>query len=366
MRFHNLTMRAASMAALVAISSAPVLAGGSGDNGGTGTPPDGGEYDLFPDLGCAEFDRFEDLTPNDTLTLITTYHNPEQALGYLVVYAVDDAGAAVSANYLIGNSMSINGIDRFEHSYNPVDFRAIAESGMATDVDGDNEQDLDGAEYERLPDELLVPRFIGYGFQPLFSLFSSRLILIDLNSGADFDTSVDFLIYNDNEEVFSSEYSFNCWANTGIWRISGAFGQDFLKYGTDHDPLESAAGRETGWFRFQGAVANSTAASIFDPGIYGVYIERVTLKSAADLPFEAGQRDGHILPRSIFGDNSEGGAPAAVNGDPIQRRLPGSLLVYPQFNNLIGELTLITVTNTSPSEDVRAHFVYRGKYGFGI
>jgi len=365
MRINNLTGRAILAASCFALAGSSALAG----EGSIIEIPD--DFELFPDLGCTEFDRYQTLTPNDTLSLITAYHNPEQALGYLVVYAVDADGNAVAADHLIGQSMSINGIDRFEFSVNPVDFRAIGAEGDLTDVDGDGEQDLDGAEYERLPNELLVPRFIGQSgglFDPLLlpSYYTSRLILIDLHSGNDFDTTVDFLIYNDNEEVFSSEATFRCWDSVKLTDISGAFRNSFLKEATDHDENESVGGRETGWFRFDGHVANSSAATISDPGIYGVYVERVNFKVAADLPFENGQRDGHILPRSIFGDNSEGGGLAGVPDEQIQRRLPGSLLVYPQFNNLLGELTLVTVTNSSSTEEVRAHFVYRGRYGFGF
>lgn len=354
-------------AALIAgaILATPSFAVG-GENGPIIVEP------LRYDIGCTEFDRFHTLTPNDTLSVITAFHNPEQAQGFVVVYAVDAAGNAISFNNLIGAQMVIDGIERFEYSINPVDFRSSVEAGGATDLDGDDVRDLDGAEYETCPDELLVPRFIGQtgGLQnPTAAVdggyFGGRLILVDLNSGADFDTTVDFLTYNDNEEVFSGEYTFNCWDNPRLLQISGIFGQQFLKDFTDHNDNESVGGRETGWFRFQGALANSTAATIQDPAIYGVYVERVGGYTAADLPFEVGSRDGHVLPRSIFGDNSEAGS---LEGVPaaVERRHPGSLLLYPEFNNLYGEMTLLTVTNTSATEEVRVHFVYYGKYGQGF
>ena len=354
-------------AALVAgaILAAPSFAGG-----GSQEPPIIIVEPLLEDLGCTEFDRYHTLTPNDTLSLITAYHNPDQAQGFVVVYAVDAAGEAISFNHLIGNQMVINGIDRFEYSVNPVDFRSPVEAGGATDLDSDDVRDLDGAEYETCPDELLVPRFIGQaggGAAPALDggAFNSSLILIDLNSGANFNTTVDFLTYNDNEEVFSGEYTFNCWANPRLLDISGIFGQAFLKDFTDHASNESVGGRETGWFRFQGALANSVNTTIQDPAVYGVYVERVGGYAVADLPFEVGARDGHVLPRTILGDNSEAGdfdgAPAAV-----ERRHPGSLLLYPEFNNLYGEMTLLTITNSSSTDEVRVHFVYYGKYAHVI
>ncbi|MCA8980274.1 MAG: hypothetical protein KDC14_09630 [Planctomycetes bacterium] len=334
--------------------AAPVLAQGNDE-------PD--------DLHCTEFDRYETLTPNDTLSLITAYHNPEQARGFVVVYVVDAVGDAVASDNLIGSLMVINGIERFEYSVNPVDFRATVEAGSPTDVDGDGVRDLDATEYETCPDGLLVPRFFGQtnNFQlpaGQSADLQGSLILLDLNSGRDFDTTVDFLVYNDNEEVFSGEYTFDCWDNPRLVDISGAFRQNFLASATDHDPSESIAGRETGWFRFEGAVANSVATSVANPAIYGVYVERIGDYAVADLPFESGSRPGHVLPRSIFGDNSQSGG-FAGGTDSVRRRRPGSLLVYPEFNNTQGELTLLTVSNVSPTDEVRAHFVYYGKYGPG-
>lgn len=352
-------------AALIAgaILATPSFAGGQGEEPPIILEP------ILEDLGCTEFDRYQTLTPNDTLSLITAYHNPDQAQGFVVVYAVDAAGNAISFNHLIGSQMVINGIDRFEYSVNPVDFRSPVEAGGATDLDSDDVRDLDGSEYETCPDELLVPRFIGQNGYSVPTIdggnqFHGKLILIDLNSGTNFDTTVDFLTYNDNEEVFSGEYTFNCWESPRLLDISGIFGQQFLEDFTDHNTNESVGGRETGWFRFQGALANSVNTTIQDPAVYGVYVERVGGYAVADLPFESGARDGHVLPRTILGDNSEAGG---FDGVPqaVERRHPGSLLLYPEFNNLFGELTLLTITNESATDEVRVHFVYYGKYGHG-
>ncbi len=326
--------------------------------------------DVYDDLGCTEFDRYAELTPNDTLTLLTSAHNPEHELGYAIVYAVDESNQAISRNTLIGQQMAIDGIERFEYSVNAVDFRSPLGDGELTDVDGDDIRDLDGAEYDTLPDEILVPRFIGQsnGAMPTVDqvgLFHGQLILIDLNSGADFETTVDFLSYNDNEEVFSGEYTFNCWEKPYLLEISGVYADHFLREFTDQNVNESVSGREAGWFKFEGHVANSSATTISNPGIYGVYVEKVGGYAAADLPFELGSRDGHVLPRSIFGDNSEGSSTEG-EGDAVVRRRPGSLLLFPEFNNLEGSLTLYTVTNTSRTEDVKVHFIYYGKYGYSM
>ena len=46
-------------------------------------------------------------------------------------------------------------------------------------------------------------------------------------------------------------------------------------------------------------------------------------------------------------------------------RNPGSLLLYPEFDNRVGDATVLTVTNTSTTDDVTVHFVYIGRYGSG-
>ncbi|MCB9906053.1 MAG: hypothetical protein H6831_16755, partial [Planctomycetes bacterium] len=58
------------------------------------------------DVNCEEFNRNAVLTPNDTLTLITNYHNPQHEQGYVYVFAKDEAGEPMAHNYLIGNLMT--------------------------------------------------------------------------------------------------------------------------------------------------------------------------------------------------------------------------------------------------------------------
>ena len=310
------------------------------------------------DLGCSEFNRYEELTPNDTLSLIVNVHNPEHAQGFLVVSAVDESFTHIGFDALIGQTLVIDGIERFEYSVNAFDYRAKVARGDGTDLNSDGNRDLDGNEYERTGAEILVPRFIAVpqgGSQ-------SELILVGLSGGVAFDTTVDFLLYNDNEEVFSAEHTFNCWEKLRLTEVSNAFRSDFL-YSTDHDDNESLGGREYGWFRMQGAIANSMSHQIADPSIAAVYIERVGPYSVADLPFEIGLADGSLLPRTPMGGFVPA-APAAVDPEGrIQRRQPGSLLLFPEFDSRGGHVTLITVTNTDPVESVHTHFVYYGKYG---
>lgn len=251
-------------------------------------------------LLCEEFDRTELLTPNDTITLITSAHNPQQEQGFVYVKAENVQREAVVHNWLIGNVMTISGLNSFEFSVNPFVYQGIGD-GAITDLDGDGNCDLDGVEYSESPDQILVPRFLGQG-----GPYTSELILIGLTGGSKFLTTVDFLIYNDNEEVFSSEYTFLCWDRVPLLNISLLFNNTFLANNTNDDPAEvvGAVNIESGWFSVDGALADSTAASFSDPAVLAVLIEKVADKGAADLPFEMGlQNNGDLFPRSIFGDS---------------------------------------------------------------
>ena len=266
------------------------------------------EFRYIDEEDCSEFDRTQFLTGCDTLTLITTAHNPNMERGYVYAFAVTEEREPVVHNALIGQVKVVTGIQSLDYSMNAVGFRGIGD-GVFTDLDGDGILDLDGVEYAMAPDEILIPRFFGqYEPGPLpkdsFLAFVSELILINLSGGTQFVTTVDFLVYNDNEEVFSSEYTFDCWEKTTLLSISGVFGNEFLKNFTNHAPNEvlGAPFLESGWMRIDGAVAQSPTTSIQDPAFYAVLIEYAGPTSAADLPFElCTQSNGKLLPRTLDG-----------------------------------------------------------------
>ena len=115
---------------------------------------------------------------------------------------------------------------------------------------------------------------------------------------------IDLLIYNDNEQVFSGEYTFTCWDAVHLDNVSGAFTQAFLET-TDHDEDEIRGLNmlESGWARMDGGVASSSAATIDDPAFAVALLEFIGVFAAADLPFENGvQYNGALLPRNVQGD----------------------------------------------------------------
>ncbi|MFT7487429.1 MAG: hypothetical protein ACI9F9_003290, partial [Candidatus Paceibacteria bacterium] len=194
------------------------------------------EYVYIDGDSCQEFNRTERLTPNDTLTLLTEFHNPEQARGFVYVFVKDPVtGEAIVSNTLIGNAMVVSGgftpgndgnESAVEYSINAISFPGIGQSGP-TDHNSNGLRDLDGVEYAQAPAQILIPRFMGQSHADgLGSFFRSSLILLSLSGGSQFNTTLNFLIYNDNEEVFSAQHSFYCWQKTSLLDVSLIFGGD--------------------------------------------------------------------------------------------------------------------------------------------
>lgn len=250
-------------------------------------------------VNCLETNRTRRLTPRDTLTLIAASDNPNAVQGYVYVFAKSRvSGRAIVHNHLVGNALVMRGIDELSYSFNPYAIRGVGDEGTETDHDGDGIRDLNNIEYSCVSDEILVPRFFGQG-----AGITSDLVLINLTGGSAFTASLAFLVYNDNEEVFSLEHEFQCWEKRPLHTISNLFDNAFLLT-TGHSPYENI-GIETGWFRMDGGLAQSSAASFEDPAFLALLIEHTGPMGAADLPFETGtQTNGDLLPRSVLGDTT--------------------------------------------------------------
>jgi hypothetical protein len=260
---------------------------------------------------CQEFNRVRTLTPNDEISVLTKWDNPSMHdSGYLYVFARSHTtGKAIKFDHLIGVEFTArpNGET---YKLNPWVFTAGAalSQGDATDLNNNGLRDLDGNEYEKAPDRLDVPHFIGTGGP---GGADEDLILINLTGGQQFTAVVDFLIYNDNEEVFSAQFKFECWVKEDLADISSAFTNDFLLT-TNHSTTEVYHGtdpayNEVGWFRMNGDVAFSNAAQFSDPAILAALIERNTYlgttQRGAILPFTEGtQSNGSLLSHSLLGN----------------------------------------------------------------
>ena len=252
-------------------------------------------------IPCLEYNRTETLTSNDTLSVVTSVHNPNQAQGYLYVFAKNRiTGKATVHNHLVGHALIIQGLSQLDYSYEPEVFLGVGAQGEDTDRDGDGLRDLNDLEYSCAPDQILIPRFLGQ--RPGIE---SQLVLLNLTGGSEFTATLDLLTYTDNEEAFSGQYSFQCWAKVPLTDISQVFADSFLRDSTAQNPQEDI-GVETGWLRLNGLNAVSTAATIADPAFLALLIERTgSAGHAVDAPFVQGtQKNGDLLGRSVFEDST--------------------------------------------------------------
>jgi hypothetical protein len=252
---------------------------------------------------CFETDFNFTLTPCDTISWLTSVHNPNPTRGYVYVYATNVQGQPISFNYLVGHQFQTNAVDAATYSVNPWVFQSPRPFLELTDLDGDGIRDLDGREYDPPPREHLIPRFLGQDRAPLAG-HHSDLVLVNLSGGAAFTTTVEFDVYNDSEDPFGADHTFYCWTRVPIREISGVFDNGFL-LSTNHDEDEilGAEDRKSGWFRLRGRQAVSSLEVIQGPSVLVHLIEIFGPHQVADLPFEiCPPGNGDLLPKDPLGD----------------------------------------------------------------
>jgi hypothetical protein len=261
---------------------------------------------------CLEFNRTVLLTPKDSFTAVTKYHNPNADQGYVYAFAKHPiSGQAVAWDYLVGSMQVYTGLNQLGFETMPYVFKAgsrVRNGGplddlTPTDMDHDGIRDLNGIEYEKAPDIIVVPSFIGNG--NLLSMnVTGELVVLGL-TGIRFTNLISFAIYNDNEEMFSAQLTFDCWDRFRLTDITNAFRDSFLQ-GSNNNPAETQGlNEETGWYEMNGIVAFTTAAQIQDPAFLAMQIQEIGIfrSQSAERAFMIGrQSNGDLLPVSIFGD----------------------------------------------------------------
>ena len=132
---------------------------------------------------CLETNRSHNMTPNDTLTVVTRTHQGGQNRGYAYAYACDPQGTPISYNFLIGSEIVLDGLEALDYGMNAFAWRAIPPVRQPTDLDNDGIRDLNGIEYEPAPDVILIPRFLGQG-----PTTHGSLLFVALTGGVQFTT----------------------------------------------------------------------------------------------------------------------------------------------------------------------------------
>ncbi|MFO1011042.1 MAG: hypothetical protein U1F29_13340 [Planctomycetota bacterium] len=259
---------------------------------------------------CDRSNRTEVLTPSDTITLLTSAHSGQSPTGnnykgFVYCYAENAAGAPISFNFLVGDEIVVDGNTALQYAVNPLVYKAKTPTSQPTDLDGDGVRDLNDVEYEGSPDRVFIPRFMGQSAE-----HQSDLILISLTGGANFTNVVNFLMFNDNEEVFSAQHSFTCWKKVPLTTISAMFANTFLHNSTNDAVSEivGATNYESGWILVDGNVAYSSARQFTDPTILAVLVEKAGAapnNTGAEIPWFTGKQfNGDLLPTSINGDSN--------------------------------------------------------------
>lgn len=246
---------------------------------------------------CVEFDRAELLTPNDTFSAVAASYVPGVARGWFYAFAQHPTTSRpISRNRLIGCTSVLDGVAATNYSLSAIAFRSPLPPDSPTDLDSDGTRDLDGLEYSAFAEEVLIPRFVGQS-----ATYREELILIPLTGGREFTSQARFLVYNDNESIFSASYNVNCWARVPLSSISSVFSNSFLMSSPDA-PSEHLNGRETGWFVVDGGSATSGGVSLPDPAILAVLISPES-GGGPILPFGRGtQTNADLSPTGNFGD----------------------------------------------------------------
>jgi hypothetical protein len=252
------------------------------------------EFVYIDGESCLEFNRTRRLTPNDTITVNTALDNPNDPRGYVYVFAKSPTtGAAISWNYLEGASVVRSANDQLNSALAPIVYAGVAAQGANTDTDGDGVRDLNGVEYAVSSDQLHIPSFVAAP--------NSSLILVGL-TGLQFTTIINYLAYNDNEEAFSGQISFDCWDIRRLETISGIFTDTFLENTNDDTNDTGVDGFEVGWIRMDGLTAFSTAQQRSNPAFQAAI---VNVGTYAALPYGIGENpNGDLLPIGPFYDNN--------------------------------------------------------------
>lgn len=251
------------------------------------------------------------LTPADTLTVLTSCHNPAaNKAGYLVVSALDPNffNAPWAFDYLIGSELVVAAQGTM-YSLNAVPFFAGDQysEGDHTDFngdmgafpggvgpglgDGDGQLDFDGIEYEQMPAELYIDSFVALG--------GSALTLINFTGGSAFTATVTIDIFNDNEQCTSVTFPFRCWFEERLADISLNFTDQFLQLNMMDSPFEldincdGMDDLQTGWARIKPVSASSTGGqTIQNP----VFLGAITAGPGGPLSAIDG---GHLLWESV-------------------------------------------------------------------
>lgn len=256
-------------------------------------------YQYIDSIAYVEFDRFEIMSPGDTLSVLSDFHNPEGGSGHLFVTAefLVEGGStyATSFDAIVGSAVVVDATRDSVYRYTPYAFQAIPVpedpcGRPQTDADLDGAIDFDGIEYTRFPRELILDSFFEERGR-----FENELVIVT-TVPAHYTAEVDFSILNNDGDLSTGVVSI-----ISAWRgrlsdLSPAVGD--LR-GT---PLPDLPSVETGWLSLSGRrFLDLSGRPVLDanggiaiPPIVALYAERIsgTDLSSGRILAQRGNLDG--------------------------------------------------------------------------
>ena len=226
-------------------------------------------------LDCFIVDRVESLTPGDTLSVLTSWHNAANQEGYVVVAAQDPSEFKTEwqFDYLVGSELVVNAAGGM-YSIN-----AIPLSSRPDCLPPKEECEVvgfDNALMQDLGNELILDCFLAVADSQLTILSPMVDEVIFPNIILKFD------IFNDNEFQLSATKTFRCWFEESLSDVSLVFDENFLANNTPHDPTtldidgDYQGDLETGWALIKSAEAFTQNDSFYGLGIHGAITDGPT------------------------------------------------------------------------------------------
>jgi hypothetical protein len=231
---------------------------------------------------CLHFDRFEFLTPGDTISVFAADHNPEGNFGYLFVRAVDpETEMPVDFDYLVGDMLVVDYRGNYVWNLPALAFRALTDERLgiaavrsdtghaftdlaANDGDEDGKADFNGFEYAYFPDQLIVSSF----FEENNKVGTEIVLITPLDPLA--RVTANFWFFNNVESRYSRSFNFSCFWAGPLSDISN------IVKDLEGDPYElPRSDIQTGWAVIDGkrATIGDTVISE-DPPLIGFIVQK--------------------------------------------------------------------------------------------
>jgi hypothetical protein len=177
---------------------------------------------------------------------------PDGFTGELKCVEVDSSGAPLNGNHLKGEATIVTGADGDASKKGDASkYNAIGIMGLNTNVNVNNSDDTlclgggetphcsTGAEYNACPDTVIVNHFAAGADDPVIYEFTGSDSSVDTEVTVvpcteDFENQIpgrvtlQFLVINEFEEVYSTSTTITCWANLDLGVLNPVFTEAFL------------------------------------------------------------------------------------------------------------------------------------------